>query len=161
MKLSIPFKTASTSTESLHSERGPHLRTERRHPHRKFHACTLGWFIFQHLFLFFMVAHFSHAFNYAEFNGTNNFEIKKIFRCREKSTNIGCFIKMTKKGPKILPEFKIFNTNFCVIGTSMEDVCAEFQVDCFENRSSVGRASDSQPAPGSSPCSRRFGARYI
>ena len=26
--------------------------------------------------------------------------------------------------------------------------------------SSVGRASDSQPAPGSSPGSRRFGARY-
>ena len=29
------------------------------------------------------------------------------------------------------------------------------------SRSSVGRASDSQPAPGSSPGSRRFGARYI
>ena len=29
------------------------------------------------------------------------------------------------------------------------------------SRSSVGRASDSQPAPGSSPGSRRFGAQYI
>ena len=29
------------------------------------------------------------------------------------------------------------------------------------HRSSVGRTSDSQPASGSSPGSRRFGARYI
>ena len=29
------------------------------------------------------------------------------------------------------------------------------------SRSSVGRASDSQPAPGSNSGSRRFGARYI
>ena len=34
-------------------------------------------------------------------------------------------------------------------------------MECRPSRSSVGRASDSQPAPGSSPGSRRFGARYI
>ena len=31
----------------------------------------------------------------------------------------------------------------------------------WSSRSSVGRASDSRPAPGSSPGSRRFGARYV
>ena len=39
MKLSIPFSTAFTS---LKSERGPHPRTDGRHPHRRPYPCTEG-----------------------------------------------------------------------------------------------------------------------
>ena len=46
---------------------------------------------------------------------------------------------------------------------SSEAIFSSFQGSSSHSpsRSSVGRASDSQPAPGSSPGSRRFGARYI
>ena len=57
-------------------------------------------------------------------------------KCLEVAKNLqklDVFIKMTEKGAKIPLKFEIFKHNLLYHRTSMENVCAEIQVDFFEN----------------------------
>ena len=94
-------------------------------------------------------------------------EITKILQNTETPTESRKSHRIPKIGQFDNKTFLLYNnmplTNsfIRVLTSDLFTILSVSRHNISPSRSSVGRASESQPAPGSSPGSRRFGARYI